>query len=130
MTFSISSTGSLQMVLDLVNGIGRVNLAVFFILLPLFAFIIGKMASSSILVKRKSRFLVSYASGFLIVISSTLVSSLFSIAFQSPAAISLSNAAFFISRSVVWMLGLSFIPVIIAGSWFGNRIIEGESRLY
>ena len=120
-----SATGAFSMIVGLVGAIGCVNIVNFIVLTLFFAYFLGKKAGVSILKNRNNYLLKSYKTGFLIVIYSTLTASITALVINFfKGELPVDWFILFILRPIVWLFCLSFIPIFIAGSWYGVRLID------
>ncbi|HYF69056.1 MAG TPA: hypothetical protein VD884_13025 [Ohtaekwangia sp.] len=125
-TFTVSVSGAVNLFVSILSDtVGILNCFSFVILTFAFSFFLGKKAGVAIIFKKRHYLLTSYAAGIAIVVLSTLISSTFSIIIQAITGPMQENwLLLFVAKPVVWMIILSVIPIVIAGSWYGLRIVK------
>lgn len=127
-SFAASSgvTGYLRESLQL---IGYVNIASFGIMSVIFAYLLGRKAGTAVRQNARSRFYISYKTGLLVTIYSTLTTSLLACVI---AAITTGLPAdwfmLYIVKPLAWMLCLSCLPIILAGSWYGLTMAKSAGK--
>jgi hypothetical protein len=124
-----ATVGGLRYIKETFATIGYINTLSFVILTLLFAYILGKRAGISIFKKNSQRFLIGYSSGFLIVFSATLITSVIALLTETFAAGLPTNwFALYILKPIIWLFCTSCLPVIIAGSWYGFKFADHAGR--
>jgi hypothetical protein len=122
--FTFAATvGGLRYLADTFAAIGYTNALCFVILTAIFAHILGKRAGISISKKSDCRFLISYTTGFLIVFSATLITSMIALLMEAfSVGLPANWFALYIIKPIIWLFCASCLPVIIAGSWYGFKL--------
>jgi hypothetical protein len=127
-SFAASSgvVGYLRQALQL---IGYVNIVSFVITSVIFAYLLGRKAGIVIHQNARSLFYISYKTGLLVIIYSTLATSLLACII---AAITTGLPAdwfmLYITKPLAWMLCLSCLPIILAGSWYGFTMAKSAGE--
>lgn len=123
-TFTVSVSGSVNLFVRILSDtVGIFNFFSFVILSFAFSFFLGKKAGVAIIFKKRHYLLTSYATGIAIVVLSTLINSTFALLIQAITGLIPQNwLLLFVAKPVVWMIILSAIPILIAGSWYGLQI--------
>lgn len=95
----------------------------------IFAILFGKAAIRKYLDKRNNYFWIGMETGLVIIICSTLLASLVAFAIQLlDAGLSEKWALIYFVRPLLWMLAFGFIPVAVAGGWFGHKLKKAAAR--
>jgi hypothetical protein len=122
-TFMLSVTNSTQMFWDIVTYLGAANVIVFICSSLLFAYLIGRKAGVKIIVRRKRHALVGIFSGLKVVLFSTIVCCLAALLLQATTgALEKGWLLNYIMKPFAWMAFLCFIPVALAGLWYGHKL--------
>lgn len=121
LVFSFSaSSGVMEYLLKALQWVGYDKIICFVIVSIFFAYTLGKNARIAVHRNTGSYFYFGYKTGLLVTIYSTLATSL--LAFATTFIMTGLPAGWFmlyIAKPLAWMTGLSCIPILIAGSWYG-----------
>lgn len=127
--FLLIASRSFEVLLE-VFGYLEIRVAATFILGSfIFAIVFGKAATRKYLGKKKNYFWIGLKTGLVVIICSTVLACLVAFAIQLlEVGLSERWALIYFVRPLQWMLGLSLIPVVIAGGWFGHKLKKAASR--
>jgi hypothetical protein len=129
--FLLIGSRSVEVLLEVFSYL-EIRVAATFILGSfIFAILFGKLATRKYLGKRNNSFWIGVETGLVIIICSTMLACLVAFAIQLfDVGLSEKWALIYFVRPLLWMLAFSFIPVAIAGGWFGQKLKKAASRLH
>lgn len=126
-----ASSGITEYLLKAFQLIGYINIACFIVASIFFAYTLGGTAGIAIYQNTRNRFYLGCKTGLLITIYSTLTASL--LAFGTIFITTGLPADWFmlyIAKPLVWMISLSCLPILIAGSWYGYTVAKSAGKCY
>jgi hypothetical protein len=128
--FLLIASRSFEVLLEVFSYL-EIRVAATFILSSfIFAILFGKLATRKYLGKRNNYFWIGMETGLVVIICSTILASLVAFAIQLlEVGLSDKWALIYFVRPLLWMLGFSLIPVVIAGGWFGYKLKKAATRL-
>lgn len=124
-----ASSGVVEYLLKALQVIGYSNIACFVIVSIFFAYVLGRKTGIAIDQNTRNRFYLGYKTGLLVTIYSTLTASLFTFGTTFiTTGLPADWFMLYIAKPLVWMICLSCLPILIAGSWYGFTIAKSAGK--
>ncbi len=124
-TFLLSSTGSITFLDEIFRWISLPVCIVFVLSTLLFSYLLGQKLAVSILMRGRKCYWKCYTSAIGVVLLSIGVASSFALINQVIGHNLPENwIILYVAKPIIWVLPLSIVPILVAGTWYGNELIK------